>query len=105
MEISPLTESHEDILVSVEVIAEQRRETIEQVKQRRAAEEERHSAELRAITQHHRNANRVLVQAIEAAHARGIPKRDIYQRIGMTTQRFGQLRRAVDAWDREESNV
>lgn len=98
----PSSIAQEDILMSLEALAEERRRHIDETRDRRAAEEDRHVSELRQITISHRNANRVLVQAIEAAHKRGIPKKTIYDRVGITTQRFGQMKRAIREWNSEE---
>lgn len=98
MSLSP--ENLDDILVSLELLAEQRLLAISDTRDERDLEKTRHSNALDDLAQQHRNANRVLVQAVEAAHERGVPKSVIYQRIGLSSQRLSQIKRALIERDR-----
>ena len=89
-------EAMEDVLVSLELLAEERLKAITQAKDLRAVEELRHKRHLELIADNQRGANRVLVEAIDAAAERGVRKTAIYARIGLTSQRIGQIRAALD---------
>ena len=94
-------ETVEDLLISLEIIAEARLETIADKEELRKAAYEHYQEILREIQRGHIRANRALLDAIDEANRRGIPRELTYEQIGLSGQRIRALRQQVAAAEKK----
>ena len=87
----------EDLLVSLEIIAAARLETISDAEVLRREAFEHYQKVLREIRWTHLRANRALIESIDECARRGIPREMAYEHVGLSSQRVGAMRRQVAA--------
>jgi hypothetical protein len=88
-----------DLVIALVRAAHERKSALEQVGTIQRAASEHHAAERARAKQIHHDANRALVQAVDAARAANIQLKAIAERCGLSTQSIIQLRRSVAEWD------
>lgn len=89
----------------LEVLAQERRWAIEQATEMRRTADVAHTLALGAAREHQRNANRALVEGIDAAQEFGIKQSVILERVGFRRPRLHQLKRDILAWDHERQTT
>ena len=90
-----------DVIESIVALAEARNDALREIQELRAQEAQAYGSRRREITERHHAANLVLVQAIEAAVKKGVPRTEILARLDISRSRYYQIRDKVTARERE----
>lgn len=90
-----------NVVESIVALAEARTETLREIQELRAEAVSFLAERRRELTDHHNRANRVLVQAIEAAVKKGLNRTEILARTNISRDRYYQIKNKVAARDHE----